>query len=64
MDRIKSRKLWLAVGAFLLIVLNGPLGLDISGENISTLSHVVMTYLAAQGITDIQKERGKKQTSE
>jgi uncharacterized membrane protein len=59
-SKIKSRKLWVAVAAFLVVALNGPLGMGIEADQISTLSHVIMTYLVAQGATDWQKERKRE----
>ena len=52
MDKLKSRKLWMAIISGVLIVLNEGLGWNIPAETVMAFAAVVLGYLFAQGYVD------------
>lgn len=59
MEKIKSRKFWMAIVTGALIVANQGLDLNIPSDSVMSLAGVVATYLAAQGYTDGQQVKAK-----
>jgi hypothetical protein len=52
MDRLKSRKLWLAVAGVVGAILMGVSGAISPDQAIKSAAGVIMVYLAAQGWVD------------
>jgi len=52
MNKIKSRKFWMAVVGALLVVLNDGLGLNLPTESIKTVAEVIIAYIIGQGAVD------------
>ena len=52
MDKLKSRKLWLAIVSALIVIANEGLGLNIPAEAIMTVAGIVITYIIGQSVVD------------
>ncbi len=52
MEKLKSRKLWMAIISGVLIILNEGLGWKIPAETVMAFAAVVLSYLFAQGYVD------------
>jgi len=52
MEKLKSRKLWVAIVSALLIVLNQGLGLNIPADSVLSLAGVIMAYIFGQAYVD------------
>lgn len=52
MDKLRSRKFWLAVVAALIAVANDGLGLNLPREAIMTVATVVIAYILGEGAVD------------
>jgi len=52
LTKFKSRKLWVALGASLILVLNEKLGLGLTPETVQYLTYVAGAYVIGQGIAD------------
>ena len=57
MNKLKSRKFWMAVLTALLIILNDGLGLDIPNESLISIVGIVVAYIAGESYID-SKKRG------
>ena len=57
MDKLKSRKLWLAVVGGLLVVLNEGLGLGIDSEAVLALAGIIIAYVLGQSGVDAVKAK-------
>ncbi len=57
MEKLKSRKLWLAVVAAVLVVLNEGLGWGIDSEAVLGFAGIIIAYLLGQGYVDGQAAR-------
>lgn len=60
MDKLKSRKFWMAVVSALLIVANEGLGLGIPEETTKQFLWLVISYLIAQGAVDTAAAAARK----
>ena len=52
MDKLKSRKLWMAVVGAVLLVLNEGLDLGINPEAILAVAGIIIAYVLGQGAVD------------
>ena len=52
MERLKSRKLWMAIVSAVLIILNEGLGWNIPSETVMSFTAVVLGYLLGQSYVD------------
>lgn len=52
MNKLKSRKFWMAAASAALIVANDGLGLNLPADSILGLTGIVTGYLVAQGVVD------------
>ena len=52
MNKLRSRKLWVAVGSVISILLAEYFGVDVSAETIAGIIVVASSYMFAQGIVD------------
>ena len=52
MDKLKSRKLWMAVVTGALVVLNEGLGLNLPTDAIMTVAGIAITYILGQSVVD------------
>ena len=52
MDKLKSRKLWMAIISGALIIMNEGLGWKIPAETVMAFAAVVLSYIFAQGYVD------------
>jgi len=52
MEKLKSRKLWMAIISGLLIIMNEGLGWNIPSETVLSFAAVVLGYLLSQGYVD------------
>ena len=61
-DKLKSRKLWVAVGGLLLVIATEWLNLspDVAEKVISAVVVIVPAYIGGQGIVDAMKEYAAK----
>ena len=57
MDRLKSRKLWMAVAGAALVVLNEGLGLNIPEDAVLALAGIIIAYILGQGVVDAQRAK-------
>ena len=55
MDKIKSRKFWLAVISALLIVANQGLDLGLPDASIMTVAGIIISYILGQSFVDSKK---------
>lgn len=55
MDRLKSRKFWMAVVGAALIVANDGLGLNLPKEETLTVAGVIIAYILGQAYVDGKK---------
>lgn len=53
LEKLKSRKLWMAVGTAIVVTLSQQLGID--PELVNKLVVIAGTYMLGQGIADINK---------
>ena len=56
MEKLKSRKLWMAIVSGLLVVANDGLGLNLDNTTIIGFCSMVSAYILAQGHVDAKKE--------
>ena len=56
MEKLKSRKFWMAVATALLIILNDGLGLDLPKEATLQLAAVVIAYIIGEAAVDAMKK--------
>lgn len=59
MQKLKSRKLAMAIIAGLLVVLNDGLGLNLPTESVMSVAGVVMAYIFGQSYVDAKEKEGK-----
>lgn len=59
MEKLKSRKFWVAVLGALLIALNDQLEWGFTHESILGMVGIVMTYILGQSHVDAKKELSK-----
>lgn len=52
-EKLKSRKLILAIVSALIVIANDGLGLGLEGETIKDFVKLVMTYIGSQGAVDL-----------
>ncbi len=52
MEKLRSRKLWMAVAGAVLVILNEGLGLGINSEAILAFAGIVIAYILGQGAVD------------
>ena len=52
MEKLKSRKFWIAVVTALLVVANDGLGLNLPADSIKTVAEIVIAYIIGQGAVD------------
>jgi uncharacterized membrane protein (DUF441 family) len=52
LDRLKSRKLWVTVFSSALVALVKGLGIEVSDEQIASVTAIVVAYVASQGYVD------------
>ncbi len=50
---MKSRKLWMAIVAAVIVVLNDGLGLGLPTDAIMTVAAIAISYILGQGAVDI-----------
>lgn len=55
MEKLKSRKFWVAVVSALLVVANDGMGWSLPSESIMTVAGIVISYLVGQSIVDAKK---------
>jgi hypothetical protein len=55
MQKLKSRKLWMAVVSGILVVLNEGLGLGVNTETVIAFTGIVMSYIIGQSHVDGKK---------
>lgn len=58
MQKLKSRKFWMAVVAGLLVVANEGLGLALPEEAIMTVAAVAISYILGEAYVDGKREGG------
>ncbi len=58
MDKLKSRKFWMAVISAALIIMNEGLGWKIPAETVMAFAAVVLGYLFSQGYVDGKQVEG------
>ena len=56
-DRLKSRKLWLAVISALLVILNKKLNLGLSDQDIILMVTSLLSFVVVEGGADIMERR-------
>ena len=56
-DRLKSRKLWLAVISALLVILNKKLNLGLSDSDIILMVTSLLSFVVVEGGADIMERR-------
>ena len=56
MDKLKSRKLWVAVVSGLLVIANQGFGMNIPQDAVISLSGIVMSYILGQAYVDAQSK--------
>jgi len=61
-DKLKSRKLWVALGGLLLVIATDWLSLspEVAERVIGAVVIIVPAYIGGQGIVDAMKEYAKK----
>lgn len=52
LDKLKSRKFWVAVVAGALVILNEGLEMNLPGETIQAFAAIIIGYLVGQGAAD------------
>lgn len=57
LDKLKSRKFWVAIATALLVALNDQLGLGMSDAQLQDLVMTAAAYLVGQGYVDGQQEK-------
>ena len=55
MDKLKSRKLLMAVGAVLIILVTDVFGLNIDEATLRQVVTVIVGYIVGQGAVDVAK---------
>ena len=61
-EKLKSRKLWVALGGLLLVIATDWLSLspEVADQVIGAVVIIVPAYIGGQGIVDAMKEYAKK----
>lgn len=54
-DRLKSRKLWLAVISALLVILNKKLNLGLSDQDIALMVTSLLSFVVVEGGADVME---------
>ncbi len=57
MDKLKSRKFWIAIIAGAIVVGASELGFDLEQETVVAFTAIVIAYLTGQSIVDRQKAK-------
>ncbi len=57
MDKLKSRKFWVAIIAGAIVVGAGELGFDLEQESVVAFTAIVIAYLTGQSFVDRQKAK-------
>ncbi len=57
MDKLKSRKFWIAIIAGGIVVGASELGFDLEQETVVAFTAIVIAYLTGQSIVDRQKAK-------
>lgn len=52
MEKLKSRKLWMAIISAILIIMNEGLGLKVPGETVLSFAGIVISYILGQSYID------------
>lgn len=60
MNKLKRRKLWMAVVSAILVVLNEGLGLGVDGETVLAFAGIVMSYIFGQAYVDGKTKKEEK----
>ena len=55
MEKLKSRKLFMAIGGVLIILVNDVLGINIDPVTLHQIVVVIVGYLLGQGAVDVAK---------
>ncbi|BAU28769.1 hypothetical protein DFP93_1319 [Aneurinibacillus soli] len=55
MEKLKSRKFWMAIVTAGLVIANNRLGLNIPEESIMSIAGVVVAYILGQSHVDAKK---------
>ena len=58
MDKLRSRKFWMAIATGLLIIANEGLNLNLPNEAIMTIVAVIITYILGQSYVDRGNNNG------
>jgi hypothetical protein len=56
-DKLRSRKLWMAVISGLLIILNDGFEMGLDNQTILSFSGIVITYLIGQSAVDVKTSK-------
>lgn len=57
MEKLRSRKFWMAVVSALLVVLNDGLGLGIDAETVLAFAGIVLGYIFGEAYADAHRGR-------
>jgi hypothetical protein len=57
MYKLKSRKLWFAIGTAILAILNEVLNIGLEEQTIQKIVEVCIGYIIGEGISDIVKKK-------
>lgn len=60
MNKLKSRKLWMAIVTAVLVICNDGLGLSLPDEVIMSVSGVVIAYILGEAYADAAGARNPK----
>ena len=60
MEKLKSRKLWMAVIGAFIVIANDGLGLGLDAETIKQFAQLVIGYIIGQGGVDVAIALKKK----
>lgn len=55
MNKLKSRKLWMAVAGAVLVIANEGLGLNLPEDSILALAGILIAYILGQGLVDAKQ---------
>jgi len=59
MDKIKSRKFWMAVVSAGLVIANEGLGLDLPVEAVMAVAAIAIGYILGQGYVDGKEKQAR-----
>ncbi|MFZ5641914.1 MAG: hypothetical protein ACOY4Q_14660 [Bacillota bacterium] len=55
MEKLKSRKFWMAIVAALLVIFNQGLGFNLPEESIMAVAGIVISYIFGQSYVDAKR---------